>query len=229
MNQIPDVIQEIKESQKTTYHRGKSWEHCYVFFRNHEKFHNDEKLLDSAALNLGFFLASWGMLRGSSFLLQKDYKFYIPIVRTLIMSEFDGLWNVDFLNNPKERDIKSLFHLKEKLMDKIKENNGLDGDNKEHQIDLIITKIIMATMGCVPAYDRFFKDGLKKFQDNLKNKKKRCINFNKDSFENLLKLLSGDNKIKKIYKKSCFIQGTNIKYPPMKLLDLYFWLLGLEK
>jgi len=222
---MPDVIREIKKSHITNYHRGKSWEHCYAFFRNHKKFHNNENLLDTSALHLGFFLASWGMLRGSSFLLQKDYKFYVPIVETLTDSKYDRLWSVNFLDESgesKDRDIDLLFQLIDDLRENINKNNLSDGDNEKHETNLLITKIIMSTMGCVPAYDRFFKDG-------LKQKTKKTNNFNKKSFKHLLNLVVMDNELKKEFKKSCFIQGTNIEYPPMKLLDLYFWLLGAEK
>ncbi|MDP3762866.1 MAG: hypothetical protein Q8Q97_02230, partial [bacterium] len=112
--------------------------------------------------------------------------------------------------------------LKNDLTKKIKENNRVDGDDKEHQMDLIITKIIMATMGCVPAYDTYFKKG-------LKEKIKKGGNFNKNSFNNLLNFCREDDELKKEYKKSCVIKGTKIKYPPMKLLDLCFWLLGRDE
>ncbi len=162
MTKISDVINNLKKSQSATSHRGKSWEYCYEFFRNYKKFQNDDELLDHAALHLGFFLASWGMLRGSSFLLQKDYKFYIPIVKILIDPKYDRLWDFDFSGKAKKQNIDILFDLKEKLEEKIKKNNKADGDDKEHRMDLIITKIIMATMGCVPSYDKYFKSGLKK-------------------------------------------------------------------
>jgi hypothetical protein len=38
---------------------------------------------DALSLHLAFFLASWGMYRGSSFLLQKDYTIHRPVVRLL--------------------------------------------------------------------------------------------------------------------------------------------------
>src|SRR3989338_7710414 len=105
MIKISNVIRDIKKSQSATYHRGKSWEHCYIFFRKYKKFRNDNNLLDRAALHLGFFLASWGMLRGSSFLLQKDYKFYVPLVDILIEPKYDKLWNIDFLKEYEEQDM----------------------------------------------------------------------------------------------------------------------------
>jgi hypothetical protein len=229
MIKISDVIKDIEKSQSATYHRGKSWEHCYVFFRKYKKFRNDNDLLDRAALHLGFFLASWGMLRGSSFLLQKDYKFYVPIVRILIDQEYDRLWSFNFSQKLEKRNLDLLFDLKEKLKTIITNNNKTDGDHKKHETDLLITKIIMATMGCVPAYDRYFKDGIKKKIERIRSKeagKKKFNNFNKDSFKNLLNLSRGDENLKEVYRESWYIQGTNIKYPPMKLLDLYFWLLG---
>ena len=220
MIKISDVIKDLKESQAAKYHRGKSWEYCYKFFRNYRKLRNDDELLDHAALHLAFFLASWGMLRGSSFLLQKDYKFFIPIIEILINQKYDKLWDFNFSGEIKEQDIALLFDLKGKLEKKIKENNEADGDDEEHEMDLIITKIIMATMGCSPSYDTYFKAGLKNIE------KRKLSNFTKDSFRDLINLSKKDKELRKIYRKDFFIKGTNIKYPPMRLLDLYFWLLG---
>lgn len=221
MTKISDVIKDLKKSQSAMYHRGKSWEYCYEFFRSYKKFRNNDEFLDRAALHLGFFLASWGMLRGSSFLLQKDYKFYVPIVKILINPNYDRLWNFDFSGKAKEQNTDLLFDLKEKLEEKIKESNKADGDDKEHKMDLIVTKIIMATIGCVPSYDRYFKAGLRE-----KLGKEKFGNFTKNSFKNLLNLSEKDKELKKIYKENFFIKDSSIKYPPMKLLDLYFWLLG---
>ena len=48
-------------------HRFASWIHCYDAFGD-ENLDNNQK-----ALHLAFYLASWGMYRGSSGLLWKDY------------------------------------------------------------------------------------------------------------------------------------------------------------
>jgi len=220
---MSDVIKDIKDSQLATYHRGKSWEYCYTFFRNYKKFRGNNEFLDHAALHLGFFLASWGMLRGSSFLLQKDYKFYIPIVKILIDSKYEKLWSFDFSQKSREQNINLLFGLEERLKAVFVENNRKDGDNKEHKTELIITKIIMATMGCAPSYDRYFKDGLKKMGWGALG------TFKQDSFQKLLGLTERHKELKGIYEIQCFIKDSDIKHPPMKLLDLYFWLLGSQK
>ena len=219
---VENICVEIKKANEEEYHRGKSWEYCYGFFRNYKKFRNNNKLLDQAALHLGFFLASWGMLRGSSFLLQSNYKYYVPVVRVLIDPKYDDLWNVDYLNIKKQEKILGLlFNLNKELQHVMKEKNGF---NHKGPSDTLVTKIIMGTMGCVPAYDRYFKTGLKKFLK--KNKEKRGINFSKKSFEKLLNFSRKDSILREIYKKSIPTINTGIKYPPMKLLDLYFWRLG---
>lgn len=221
---IKDVFKEIEKSDQSIYHRGKSWEHCYAFFRKYKKLRNDKLLVDYAALHLGFFLASWGMLRGSSFLLQKDYKFYTPIVCVLIKPKYNKLWNFNFLEEGKiKENLDCLLELKEDLKNEITKNNL---DNKI-PTDLLITKIIMVTMGCVPAYDRYFKIGLNKKFDS--KSKIGFGSFNNKSFKNLLDFVGKDEELKKIYSETHFIKGTKIKYPPMKLLDLYFWLLGSQE
>ena len=73
------------------HHRYRSWEHCYQFFRSRTR----EALVaekDAAALQLGFYLASWGMYRGSSFLLQRAYTVHRGVVERLASSEFSELW-----------------------------------------------------------------------------------------------------------------------------------------
>lgn len=50
--------------------------------------------MDYLSLQLAFYLASWGMYRGSSFLLQKDYKIYIPVVEEVLKSKYDILFGM---------------------------------------------------------------------------------------------------------------------------------------
>ncbi|MBI4500776.1 MAG: hypothetical protein HY700_06400 [Gemmatimonadetes bacterium] len=54
------------------HHRYRSWEHCYNYFRRARpaRLAADR---DQATLQLAFYLASWGMYRGSSFLLRHAY------------------------------------------------------------------------------------------------------------------------------------------------------------
>lgn len=212
---------EIKKSHQNKYHRGMSWEHCYLYFQNHKNINSSESL-DHASLHLGFFMASWGMLRGSSFLLQKDYRFYTPIVERLIDSKYDRLWQVDFLTSFEEKDIDLLFRLKVDLENVIIKNNNIDGDGNEHRLHLIITKIIMATMGCIPAYDRYYKEGFKKFY-------KINVDFNKKSFIRMIDIINKDDLLREGLEQRCLLKDSKCEYPKMKIIDLHFWLAGLNK
>ena len=73
--------------------RYRSWEHCYSHFMAARK-ENDVNL-DYLSLQLAFYLASWGMYRGSSFLLQKDYRVHIPVVREILSKKYDSLAGIE--------------------------------------------------------------------------------------------------------------------------------------
>lgn len=88
-----DTVEMIIRSSTSFYNdlkidengRYRSWEHCYSnFCHAREKVEVD---CDYLSLQLAFYLASWGMYRGSSFLLQKDYKIHIPVVKELLQKK----------------------------------------------------------------------------------------------------------------------------------------------
>ena len=56
----------ISAFAKDKYHRYRSWDQCFKAFDPAEP-------SDTQALGLAFYLASWGMYRGSSGLLQKNH------------------------------------------------------------------------------------------------------------------------------------------------------------
>lgn len=80
--------------------RYRSWEHCYSHFIKAR----GSKVIDYdyLSLQLAFYLASWGMYRGSSFLLQKDYKVHIPVVKELLSNEYDALAGIECIEFRKE-------------------------------------------------------------------------------------------------------------------------------
>ena len=86
-------------------HRLKSWEHCYTQFNEvFEKNKLSDTDIDYLSLHLAFYLASWGMYRGSSFILQKDYKVFYEIVEFLFnnKAKFDDDKIVSLLNKEDE-------------------------------------------------------------------------------------------------------------------------------
>lgn len=80
--------------------RYRSWEHCYSHFIKARG--SQEIDYDYLSLQLAFYLASWGMYRGSSFLLQKDYKVHIPVVEELLSEKYDVLAGIECVSFRKK-------------------------------------------------------------------------------------------------------------------------------
>lgn len=66
---------------------------------------------DYLSLHLAFYLASWGMYRGSCFIFHKDYKVHTTIVEAILKPEYDcllGLACTDVRNNDIWAQLKKL-------------------------------------------------------------------------------------------------------------------------
>src|SRR5882672_8997161 len=79
--------------------RYSSFDYCYNYFQSFHESGRAEQIADPAnlqvsCLQLGFFLASWGMMRGSTFLAVKSAKFLEPTVRYIAAAPA-VLWNID--------------------------------------------------------------------------------------------------------------------------------------
>lgn len=213
---------------KKGYHRYKSWEYCYKFFYNNRKEieQNNEDVIDLASLHLSFYLASWGMYRGSSFLLQTDYTVHNKAV-TIIAKYFD-LCNIKKWD---EKSTKKLFKLVELLNNyytKIRTDVKNQEDTKEtDKADIsktLMTKILLGTLGITPAYDRYFTDGLKLYK-RVTNNKSLSATFNEKGFNKLIEFCQ--NYEKELNKLDLRLKiDKTIKYPLMKKIDMYFWNLG---
>lgn len=216
--------------QKHTNHRFHSWEHCFNTFQK-SNFNSDES--DYLSLHLAFYLASWGMYRASSGLLWSDYKIHIPTIK--IIKEFQDLkctknndLNFDIQEQEKIVSLINDLELYYKNQKYYKLNNTSNlSIISEVEKDLsststLISKIILGTLGCLPAYDRLFKIGLSeskfpKIQKTLNHKSIKqlfdWVNFNKPV---LIEIQDEINK-----------GGTF--YPIMKIVDMYFWELGRKQ
>jgi hypothetical protein len=196
-NKIMDFFQQLISDKN---HRYKSWEHCFEYFAKDKKDISE----DIASLHLSFYLASWGMYRGSSFLLQKDYKYHFKTVKTIL--EYKDLQKINFSKIDKNsKDFKEIFDLSKKLKECYPNNNVTD---------TLLTKILLGTLGCVPAYDRFFKAGLKDKES------KPYSNFSENSFESVIKFYQNNQvEFDEVQKE--------INYPIMKLIDMYFFKIGV--
>ena len=199
--------------------RYRSWEHCYSNFINARDNKNAE--LDYLSLQLAFYLASWGMYRGSSFLLQKDYKIHIPVVKELLKEEYDPLAGIDCVELKREENQRLLENINS-FLDEYYSNIRDEVKNIKVRNQLsstLITKILMGTLGCVPAYDRYFISGIKK-------QKVASGNYNMKSIIQLVDFYEKNIVELENIRKDMKVNG--MAYPQMKILDMAFWQIGLD-
>lgn len=223
-----ELIDELINAAQTFYDdaranengRSRSWEHCYRVFRDARTAPSPD--YDYLSLHLAFYLASWGMYRGSSFLLQKDYKVLSPIVEEILKPEYDclfGLACADVRNNDVWAQLKKLYDYIDDYFDQIrKEVAGREVPTPVSPI--LITKILMGTLGCVPAYDRFFEEGARYLGLEKKT-------YQKKSLLELAAIYEAHND--RLEEARRGMRTEDLVYPQMKLLDMGFWQIGFEE
>lgn len=137
--------------ERTPTGRYTSFDYCY----NHFQLHRERDALSElvvgpnmqlSCLHLGFYLASWGMLRASSVLLQRSVKYYVPVIQ-VIASSPPAIWNVD-ADSYTEHNSDLVWEMTRQI------RAALPGAS-----DILITKIMLGVFGCVPAFDTYFKKG----------------------------------------------------------------------
>lgn len=215
---VERFYKEIKNDKNARY---KSWEHCYLVFRAARKDKDVDH--DYLSLNLAFYLASWGMYRASSFLFHKDYKVHIDIVEELLKEEYDDLVDMKcdgYSKNNCWAKIGKLYSFIEKHYSKVRKTTKGHEKVKTPVSEILITKVLMGTLGCVPAYDEYFKKGVKK-----ENVAPGC--FGKNSLDEIVKFYLRNKEELESVRKT--MKVGRYYYPQMKLLDMAFWEIGINK
>lgn len=193
--------------------RFRSWEHCHEQFQRALKMGKPD--YDYLALHLANYLASWGMLR-NSFLLQKDYKVHIDPVKILLKKEYRELYDVHDIQSAWEK----IECLKEQL---IQYYHDYGAESKNGITQTLLTKILLGTTGCTPAFD----NNLRKALRNMYPEGSEFYipqSFGMDSFCGLWNLYKDNSKLFEPVRKKMNQDGFH--YTPMKILDMGLWTIG---
>lgn len=223
-----EAIDELISAAQTFYDdartskngRSRSWEHCYRVFRDARI--DPPPDYDYLTLHLAFYLASWGMYRGSCFIFHKDYKVLSPIVEEILKPEYDCLFGAACTNLREPEVQERLAKLSDDIADYFWPiRNEVAGRVVARQVSpVLITKILMGTLGCVPAYDRFFVDGIKKYKVTTQE-------YSPSSVLALAVFYEAHND--RLEEARRGMRVGDLTYPQMKLLDMGFWQVGFEK
>jgi hypothetical protein len=135
--------------------RYASFDYCFNYFQAHREQDSLPLLttpprMQVSCLQLGYYLASWGMLRGSGGLFQKSVKAYEPVIRAIAEAD-PALWSID-ANCYDESNVRVLLDFKHSIARSL---HGAGGAS-----DILTSKIMLGVFGNVPAFDVNFKKGL---------------------------------------------------------------------
>ena len=104
--------------------------------------------MEVSCLHLGFYLASWGMLRGSSDLLQRSARHLVPVIETVADAPA-RLWDLD-LDGYDHEGIDLVYRTAVDVRRALR---------PVEESDILVTKVMLGVFGCVPAFDTYFKKG----------------------------------------------------------------------
>lgn len=170
-------------------------------------------------MTLGFYLASWGMLRGSSFLLDKSAKHYQPLIEYI--SELDrGIWDIDA---PTLREnIKIVLDIYGKVQELT-----IPSTNRHATL---VSKIILGVFGFIPAFDQYFCNSFRGFfgsSHGFRSVNKKSLEAICDFYDcNRAEI---DDISKTLFTKDFATgQATSHRYPKAKIIDMYGFNKGLQ-
>ncbi len=205
--------------------RNQSWNILYDLTK--EYIDGKRKDLEFYTLNLSMYLASWGMYRGSTKLLQHfNFKILNPITEIILNEKYHELYylySLEEFSNKKDLILSLYVEIKEGLEEIFKKSKPLKRkrDGKEEEVKTsgvtttLITKIMLGSYGCIVAYDNFVSKELSLIGIQVNIKKKEQL---EKSLNQTIKTLE---EIKFTPKS---IDG--VKYPLMKNFDMA--LFGLQ-
>ena len=217
---ITDYIDLFNQSNKESGTRYATFDLCYGYFNsNRKKLIGDN--MEKSCYVLWSYLASWGMLRGSSFLLQMNPSYLIPLVK-YINGKGDIMFDVDIDSYTQNSNaILSSYNEIEIILTP-------DAEPHTTPSKTLITKIMLGVFGCIPAYDRYFigtfkSEGIGFCSPKLSPKSIECISdFYTTNTKEISDLINNYNNVKDFYGK-----GTELKYPIAKIIDMYGFQKGL--
>ena len=212
---IKNNIDKFIKLRNSNTHRYASFDICFYYFQTNRENIAKANNIEISCLQLWSYLSSWGMLRGSSKLLQKSPAALKPLVEHIAQSL---VWDIDVDDYTDENIEKLLeeYHEIEEILNAMDVKPTLT----------LVTKIMLGVYGNIPAYDTYFTET---FRNESAESSFRRVN--KKSLEVIREFYE--------HNKSCFNQQikvidfnnnpTELIYTKAKLIDMYGFEKGITK
>jgi hypothetical protein len=156
------------DSRQSAEGRSASFDYCFNYFQDFRERGcieaiSERENMQLSCLQLAFFLASWGMLRPRSQLLQRSVKFHERLIVRIVQSDRKA-WEVD-IDSYSDENIDLLLCVKGGICEVLATAGVTDTDT-------LVTKIMLGVYGNIPAFDRYFRKGLDVGTVNKENLKR---------------------------------------------------------
>lgn len=197
-------------------HRDRSWEYCFHHFHSCPP-REIAANLDLAALHLGFYLASWGMYRGSGFLIDYAYTIHRGVIEALLDERFGVLWERDFGSEEDDSNFVPLVLDAARAVQEAYRPFAVRSKSRA-VTDTLVTKVLLGTIGCLPACDRFFVSGFTKMRNPFSA-------VNRQFVQRVLEFCRENSSALRA-EQARLQRAGKARYPFMKLVDMYFWQIG---
>jgi hypothetical protein len=156
-----DIVANIKRfmGDRTAEQRYASFDYCFNYFQSFREVGGTadiaapENMLLSC-LHLGFYLASWGMFRGSSDLPNRSLKQFEPVVELIARTPGD-VWAID-AHCYSEAACGKLISTAGDIQEALRRPDGA------WPTRTLATKVMLGVFGNVPAFDSRVVAGLRK-------------------------------------------------------------------
>lgn len=125
--------------------RERSWDFCFNYFQSHPR---PTEAMEMSCLQLGYYLASWGMLRGSSFLFGETNVRHYQRTIEVIEQHNSNLTGID-VDRYQQPDVISAINSAWADLTTALLPEGGRGVT-------LISKVMMGAWGCLPSYDTYF-------------------------------------------------------------------------
>lgn len=201
------------------YRRERSWDFCFNYFQENSA---PTRSMELSCLQLGYYLASWGMLRGSSYLFRetnaRHYQSTIEVIEGY-NPEMRELDDKPLFEPPAQKLILAAYaDLRKTILPK-------GGTSLT-----LVTKIMMGAWGTVPSFDTYF---IKGFRSLAEGAEKSAFNKIGSPSLTLLEDFYGQNKMEidslaRHHKTLDFATGelTDRRLTRAKIIDIFGFSLG---
>jgi len=146
------------------------------------------------------------MLRGSTELLQRSVRTFVPVVEALVSAPAE-LWTLD-ADQYSDETIAAVWKFGRELRTPLHEGAS----------DILVTKVLLGTMGCVPAFDTNFRRGF------------QVSTFGPEALRKIGKFYKDNAEVIEAHREPTldFDTGTptNRRYTRAKVIDMIFFIEG---